>query len=320
MMDKQSHRIVEQAAEYFAGRVRATTAQDAEREAWLRADPRHAQAYDEMQRLWQRTGHLGAHDNLLALKAADLAALRRSQSWFRPTRMLAMAATLVMVLGGGAYLFLQLQAPSPPVSYATVLGERRTETLPDGTEIVLNTASQLQVRYSRRLREVELQQGEAQFEVAHDAARPFVVRIGYDTVTALGTRFQVRRNAEDITVILLQGEVAVENPQGRWLLQPNQKAELSSGGTIAVRTVDPAQATGWLDGWLRFRGVPLAEVVAEANRYSARKLRLGDPSLAGLEMSGSFHAGDNASIALGAQVILPVRVDDSGADIVLLPQ
>ncbi len=319
MMDKQSHRIAEQAAEYFAGRLRATTAQDAEREAWLQADPRHAQAFDEMQRLWQRTGGLAAHDNLQALKAADLAAMRRGKRWFRPARMLAVAATLAVAVVGG-YLFMQLQAPAPPMSYATELGERRSETLPDGTEIVLNTASQLQARYSRRLREVELQHGEAQFEVAHDAGRPFVVRIGNDTVTALGTRFQVRRNAQDFTVTLLQGEVAVESPQGRWLLQPYQQAELSAGGAIAVRTVDPKEATGWLDGWLRFRGVPLSDVVAEANRYSERKLRLGDPALAGLELSGNYHAGDNASIALGAQMILPVRVDDSGADIVLLPQ
>src|SRR3546814_11445478 len=64
---------------------------------------------------------------------------------------------------------------SPAVAYATDLGEQRTERLPDGTRIILNTQTAVEVRYSRQRREIALQHGEAMFEVAHDAARPFVV-------------------------------------------------------------------------------------------------------------------------------------------------
>jgi transmembrane sensor len=114
--------------------------------------------------------------------------------------------------------------------------------------------------------------------------------------------------------------VAVAHGQVRHLLHPNEQARFSTGAGIQVRTIDPTQVDGWLEGWLRFRNVPLSQVVAEANRYSTRKLRLGNPRLAGLAVSGNFHAGDNLSVALGIEQVLPVRTETDGAEIVLQPR
>lgn len=320
-MDKTPNRIAEEAAEYFARRTSGAAPRPRDDlEAWLRADPRHAQAYDDTQHIWAQAGELRDDDDLQALKAADLAELRRQRrGWLGRVPMLATAAALVLVLGG--YLFSRYHfAATPPVAYATVLGERRTEILQDGSQVVLNTDTVLQASYARDRRDIELQRGEAQFEVAKDAERPFVVRAGDGTVTALGTRFQVRRNGAQTTVTLLEGSVEVALGSHRRTLQPNEQARLSGTDGIAVRAVDPELASGWLDGWLRFRGTSLSEVIAEANRYSVRKLQLGDPKLAGIELSGNFRTGDSASIASAARLILPVRIDDSGQDIVLLPQ
>lgn len=315
-MDTHSKHIAEQAAAYFVQRRGETFVQRREREAWLAEDARHARAYEETQQLWDRTGNLRDDVHLQALKAADLAVLQRPH-WFRTNWMLSAAATLVLLLGG-AYLAMRFLGSPPAVTYATALGERRTETLADGTQVVLNTDSVLEARYTRGRRSVELQRGEVQFEVAHDAARPFVVSVGRDTITALGTRLQVRRDTDAAVVTLLQGRVEVAQGQERRILQPNQQARLSTNTGIFVQVIDPAQVDGWLDGWLRFRNAPLGQVVAEANRYSSRKLRLDDPALAGLRLNGNFHTGDSASIASAVEQILPVRVDDRGADIVLL--
>lgn len=317
-MDKDSERIAEQAADYFARRCGETPSQRRSREAWLAADARHARAYAAMQRLWEHAANLRGDADLQAIKASDLAAVRRSRR-FRPGRALAAAAALVLLLGGAYTATLRIAAP-PPLSYATELGERRTEILADGSRVVLNTDSALEVRYTRGRREIGLPRGEAQFDVAHDSARPFVVRAGEGTVTALGTRFQVRSDAGAVTITLLEGSVEVARGSERRILRPNERAHLAAGTGIAVQPVDPERASGWLDGWLRFRNAPLEEVVAEANRYSVRKLRLSDPELAGIVLSGNFHAGDSASIASAVELILPVRVDDSGADIVLVPQ
>jgi len=317
-MDKNRNPIAERAAEYFVRRHVASLAERRSRNAWLDADPDHARAYADQQRLWDRVGDLADDSELQALKTAGLAALNRRR-WLQPRRLIALAASLVVLVGAGSFFSRLVETP-PPVAYATALGEQRTETLADGTEIVLNTDSAVQVSYSNHRRAVALRQGEAQFEVAHDAARPFVVSVGHDTVTALGTRFQVRREPGSTSVTLLQGSVEIAHGNERYRLRPDERAVISSRTGVSIASIDPASAEAWLDGWLRFRGTPLAEVIAEANRYSPRKLRLGDPRLANVQLSGTFRAGDSASIADAASLILPVRVARSGDELVLQPK
>lgn len=314
-MDEQTKRISDQAADYFAGSQVETTARRRVREAWLAEDVRHRQAYDEMQRLWDHAGALRDDGDLKAFTAQGRTALQRSRraTW----RLLAAAATVGMI---GSFWWLLLWLKPAPVRYATTVGQRQTEALADGSRVTLNTDSVLEVRFTRRRRDVDLQRGEVQFEVAHDASRPFVVHTEMGTVTALGTRFQVRRDADGAVVTLLQGSVAVEQGQDRRTLVPNEQARLSEKGGIAVRTIDPAQVSGWLDGWLHFSGATLGEVVAEANRYSPRKLRLADARLNSLRLHGNFRAGDSASIAAAVGQLLPVKVEDRGGEIVLLPK
>ncbi|MCD9026700.1 FecR domain-containing protein [Luteimonas sp. BDR2-5] len=319
-MDKTPDRIAEQAAEYFARRTSGARREPSDGlRDWLRADPRHAQAYGETQVLWEQLGELRDDDELQALKQARLAELRRERPRSRlGAPLLAMAATLVLLLGGYV-VYLRDFGAEPPVPYATMLGEQRTERLQDGSQLVLNTDTAVQAAYTRSRREIELLRGEAQFNVAHDAARPFVVKVGEGSVTALGTRFQVRREADATLVTLLEGSVEVAFGQQRHLLRPDEQARLSAADGLVVARIDPDAVSGWLDGWLRFRATPLEQVIAEANRYSPRKLRLGSPELAGVEMNGTFRTGKSEAIAAAAAMILPVRVDDSGEDIVLLP-
>ena len=317
-MDKNRNPIAERAAEYFVRRHAASLAERRSRNAWLDADPGHAQAYADQQRLWDRAGDLADDPELQALKTAGLAALDRRR-WLQPRRLITLAASLVVLVGAGSF-FSRLVGTPQPVAYATALGEQRTETMTDGTEIVLNTDSAVQVSYSKDRRAVALRQGEAQFKVAHDAARPFVVSVGQDTVTALGTRFQVRREPGSTIVTLLQGSVEIAHGGERYRLRPDERAVISSRTGVSIASIDPESARAWLEGWLRFRGTPLAEVIAEANRYSPRKLRLGDPRLANVQLSGTFRAGDSASIADAASLILPVRVARSGNELVLQPK
>ncbi|MCD9008254.1 FecR domain-containing protein [Luteimonas sp. XNQY3] len=322
-MDKPTHRIAEEAAEYLVHRPVETLAERRQREAWLAENAAHAREYETMQRVWDGMEGLRDDPELQALQAADLAAVQRRARWMRAGRTQALAATFLLLLCMGYLAMMHAFSPASPAPeprYLTDLGERRTEVLPDGTQVILNTDTAVETRYTRGRREIRLARGEAQFDVAHDARRPFVVHVGGSSVTALGTRFQIRSDADAATVTLLDGEVEVAHGGERRVMHPNQQARLLGRAGIEVRPVDPDQAADWLEGWLRFQEAPLGHVVAEANRYSSRKLRLGDPALAGLALSGNFHAGDSASIAASIALLLPVRVDDGGDDIVLLPQ
>jgi len=208
----------------------------------------------------------------------------------------------------------------PAQMFATVLGEQRTETLADGTILRLNTESVAEVRITHRGREVTLRSGEAIFNVAKDASRPFVVSAGGGTVTAVGTEFQVRSVAGTVAVTLMTGRVQVARASRReveWL-NPGQQASFSQTGSgIVTRNVNVTALTSWMNGRLEFRGALLRDVVAEANRYSAKKIRIEDPSIGGLALSGSFRTGDTDRIVAALEAALPVRVQANGTEIVL---
>ena len=326
VMNSTHDAIREEAAAWFAKRRDGACARDEEEafEAWRGRSDRHARVYAETERAWGQWKQLQGSDRMREMTAAAMKAtaprLRRATA--RRWRPLLAAASLAAIAVFGGVQLLPLMMHAPPVVYSTGLGEQRTEQLPDGTRIVLNTQTTLQVRYDHRRREVTLQHGEAMFEVAHDARHPFTVIAGDGSVTDLGTQFQVRNENGTATVTLLHGLVEVVAEDERKQLVPGEQARYGAGTAgINVHWVDPAAITSWMRGRLDFSGLPLAQAVAEANRYSAIKLRLGDPGLASLPVGGSFRAGDNAAIAAALSAVFPVHVIRSDAhEIVLMPR
>lgn len=326
-MDGTHSKIQQEAAAWFARRrdgVRTRT-EEAAFEAWHLQSDAHARAYADTERAWQQWQSLQASSRMREMAAAAMAttAPKRRKRAGLPWRPLLLAASVAVVAIIGFGQLLPLFAPKAmPVAYGTQLGEQRSEWLADGTRITLNTQTELEVRYSRAQRDIVLKRGEVMFEVAHDAERPFVVSAGGGTVTALGTQFQVREESRTAAVTLLQGSVEVALAAERKLLVPGDQATYGSAGPgIRVRQVDPAAVSGWTQGRLDFSGLPLAEAVAEANRYSTVKLRLGDPALADLPVGGSFRIGDNAAIASAFSLVFPVQVASSNDhEIVLMPR
>lgn len=325
-MNTTNDAIREEAAAWFAKRRDGTCSPGEETifEAWRGRSEAHARTYAETERAWEQWKQLQSSARMREMTAAAMkaAAPRRRQATGRRWRPLLAAACVAAIAVVGGIHWLPLVTHAQPVVYSTGVGEQRTEQLPDGSHIVLNTQTTLQVRYSRQRREVTLQQGEAMFEVAHDAQHPFVVLAGDGSVTDLGTKFQVRDEDGVAAVTLLQGRVEVAAQDERKPLLPGEQARYGAGTAgISVRRVDTAALTSWMRGRLDFNGLPLAQAVAEANRYSAVKLRLGDPKLAGLPVGGSFRAGDNAAIAAALSAVFPVRVARSDAhEIVLIPR
>ncbi|MCD9033794.1 FecR family protein [Luteimonas sp. Y-2-2-4F] len=303
-------------AERWFARLRTSSCTAAERaafERWL-GDAEHAAAYARTERLWEEIGRLAGDPELDALSAQALRATdprwRRSRpGWRMPLAMAAAVAACAVALGLALGMF---DREPPPVVYATGPGQRETVRLQDGSQLLLNIDTAVAVRMTGRGRTVTLERGEAVFGVAHDPKRPFRVQAGDGTVTALGTRFQVRRDPARVTVTLLEGRVALERPDSgeRRQLVPGDQAIYADGGTpVALRMVDTEVISSWTRGRLLFRATPLAEVVAEVNRYAGTPLRLEDPALGALPVSGTFPMGDSESVALALQALLPVRIE-----------
>jgi transmembrane sensor len=325
-MNPTNEAIREEAASWFARRRDGThtPGEEAAFVSWRGRSEAHARAYAETERTWEQWKQLQGSARMRGMAAAAMAATapRPRQASGGRWRPLLAAACLAAVAVFGGIRWLSPTTRVQPVVYSTGLGEQRTAQLPDGTRIVLNTQTTLQVRYGPRRREVLLQQGEAMFDVVHDARHPFKVVAGDGSVTDLGTRFQVRNEDGKAAVTLLQGRVEVVAQDEHKQLVPGEQARYGAGTAgIDVRRVDTVAIVSWLRGRLDFNGLPLGRAVTEANRYSAIKLRLGDPRLAGLPVGGSFRAGDNAAIAAALSAVFPVRVARSDAhEIVLMPR
>lgn len=276
---------------------------------WRAASPLHDAAYREVADVWERSAGL-REDPVIA--AALQEAMRPAVRLGRPHHQRwwpALAAAASVVLAATILLWALMPRDVVGIRYATVLGEQRTVVLADGSRVVLDTDSELLAQIDKRTRQLTLQRGQADFEVQHDATRPFVVHVGDGSVTATGTHFQVRVGKSNSVVTLLQGQVVVA-ADARDLghsatLQPGERIAIEPSGRLgalqAVSESELANARGWTGGNLVVKAWRLDAVVAEMNRYSSTKLRLGDPALASVPISGVFKAGDQKSFALALE-------------------
>lgn len=294
-------------AERWFLRVQEPGATGAERLAadrWRAAHPGHEAAWRQVEAIWGATAELAGDPAIAeALREAERPAPRaprRWRSWPGTGGLLAALAVVVAVAPPWSWSDRMFG-----VRHATALGEQRTVTLADGSIAILDTATVLRERNSDDLRRIDLEHGQADFQVRQDPARPFVVHVAGGTVTALGTRFQVRLEDTAAAITLLEGSVQVAPPDSRRTrhapatLVPGQRLRFdATRDDWATDTVDLEAARGWAEGQLRARNWRLADLLAEMNRYVTTPLRLGDPALADLPISGTFHVGDQASLVL----------------------
>jgi transmembrane sensor len=205
---------------------------------------------------------------------------------------------LVCVLGAfGAHRFFS--APD----YSTTIGEQRSMQLSDGTHVALNSETQLTIAYETARRVVHLTRGEAFFDVAKDAQRPFIVIAGAHRVTALGTSFVVRFDSVRTAVTLLEGKVAVSGPADDSAAPAD--VLLNAGQRVVMTPTEPPKVdaprievvTAWRRGEVILDDSPLAEAVAEMNRYDRTVIVIDDAQIEGLLVSGLYHAGDNEGFA-----------------------
>jgi transmembrane sensor len=290
--------------------------------AW-RADPSNAEAYRRVEAVWSGSGGLGGDPDILAAvnAAVDRGRAReagRASVFGRPGLALAMGlgAVALVVWGGSSWM----QSRSV---FETGVGEQRMVALADGSSVRLDTASRVRVRYSGETRGIELEAGRAFFEVVADADRPFVVRAGDTAVTAIGTAFDVRRDGAAVRVVLVSGVVDVRAREGAGVVERLAAGEMArvTGGEVASAGVDAVAETGWTEGRIVFRDRPLAEAVAEVNRYLARPVVLEAQGLAGTPVNGVFRTGDRDAfvVAVGEAFGLRSRVRDDGVVVLSSP-
>jgi transmembrane sensor len=294
-------------------------------ERWLAADPRNRQAYQMLEGAWQEAAMAGE------TKFAKDRALGRHRPPFGITvpRVAALAAAaaailLVVVLRPAA------QNPvRPPVETAqllqTALGEIRTIDLPDGSKVTLDTDSQVRVSFAAEVRRVELVRGRARFEVRADPSRMFVVEAGDRQVSAPEGSFDAALQPNGVCVSAWRGSLDIRDrgatitSAALFRLAPGQSIALPPGQGLPPRSRPAGTDTGqWPAGMLVFHSTPLSDVLAETNRYSRRRIALGDPSLGELRVTGTFRPLPVDALAASLAAAFDLRVgSDASGNIVL---
>ena len=216
MSQKRSADHYDSAAALFARRLQGdwSRVEQAELDTRLRQDAAFAQAFAQVERSWQAVGQHAAAPELMAFREQAIARARRAGAgrWQDADRSNRAKWRIAAALIGAALLATALQL-SPfgyrPGSYSTAIGEQKTIELDDHSRITLDANTHLQVRFSADARIVQLIEGQAQFSVAKDPARPFKVEAGSRTIVAIGTAFTVEYVEREIRVAMLEGKVAV---------------------------------------------------------------------------------------------------------------
>jgi transmembrane sensor len=275
--------------------------------AWLDADPSHRRAYEQAEAVVMMLGGLqtGARGTQTAVQP-----VRRPTPRWRVPAIVAAGGLLAACLALAA-----LALPGP--TYETRPGQSRQVALSDGSQVTLAPASRLRAASRWRPRALSLERGEAFFVVAHQDGQPFTVQAGDALVRVVGTRFNVHRGADRaVRVEVEQGVVKVSNrPDGQDLavtLRAGQTV-VADGRGLTVGALDQAKLPGgWRQGRLAYDDAPLAEVVADLNRYSQRPLKIGAPATGRLKVTAAFDVAQADRFVAELPRVLPVRLVSDG--------
>ncbi|MBL8772689.1 MAG: FecR domain-containing protein [Phenylobacterium sp.] len=285
-------------------------------DAWLSASPQNAAAFDAALAVSQGYGAQGhAVARALAERRATPAPVGVGRRAALGLGAAAAAAAVAVVLAP------ELAGPETQ-TFVTAKGERRTIALPDGSTLDLNGGTRLTVSFSRGARRVTLEEGQAVFDVAHAARRPFVVAAGDRLVRVVGTQFDVRRLGGQVSVTVARGSVEVRPGDGAageaYRLRPGQRFEHEEGAAEArVAAAEPRDVLAWRTGRLIYREQPLREVVDDLNQKFQTPIRIEDPALGAMPISGVLVLDDQAAVIRRLALLVPISAVRSGSAVVL---
>ncbi len=297
---RMSPKIRAEAAAWLA-RLRAD-AKNADDEhafrTWLAEAPEHAVAFEAVTEVWEEAG--AAWTEAVAGLPAD----------GRPTRrrlLLASAGSLA-----AASIGLVFWRSAYAGVYETAIGEQRHVVLPDGTQVFLDTDTRIHAAYNSQMRVVALERGRCNFHVMESDERPFVVDAAAQRIVAERTTFDVRREGDDVCVVLVQGSVSVSSAKAK---TPRREV-IRSGQRLIVRSeqahIDKPNLVpllAWQTGQAVFDNETVTGAIREMNRYSVVPIAVKDEDVAKMRISGGYRVGDNVAFAHSVATLLPVILE-----------
>lgn len=253
---------------------------------WIEQGRSHRDAFFEARRLWRQLGHLDMDEE--TIRSFDDS---KSISKVRKPRIGTFRwAMAFAVLFTGVGLVHPFYTRHVVADFFTEVGEIKTLQLDDGSKVHMNTDSMIAVHFSSSERNIELLSGEAEFDVAHDNKRPFIVSAGSGQTCALGTRFVVNYRADKVRVSVLENRVEISSENhAPVILDSGYRLIYGNKSLLDIpKRFDASDAMAWREGKVEFNAQSLQEVIAEIDRYLPGKILLLNEKLADHEVSGVF--------------------------------
>jgi len=264
----------------------------------------------EMRQVWDALGALDARDFDLEVRPATAVTTRRVV-W--ASGAAALAACLVAAVW--------LQGQTGFATYSTAIGQQKVIALADGSQLRLNTGTQVRTRITNSHREVQLLAGEAWFEVRQRPdLLPFTVSAGPAQIRVTGTQFNVRHLTGQTRIDLIEGHVQVSsrNDSRTSRLVAGEAIRLDAQGHMApLEAAETDRIDDWRAGRVSFYQTPLTDAVSEINRYAAKPVSLADPALGTLRVDGVFDTTDTVRFARAAAAVHGLTLTQTGTGLEL---
>ncbi|KAF1024094.1 MAG: Protein FecR [Paracidovorax wautersii] len=302
--------VIREAAQWLV-RMHAGQASAADAEAcrrWRAASPAHEQAWQKAERLRRQ---FGAVPPALGVPVLTRPAPARRRAAVKAMAVLGLAAPVSWLA------WRQAGEAGWGADYRTAVGERREVALADGSRVLLNTATALDVAFTAQARRLHLRRGEIDVRTAADRqspARPFEVHTAQGRLLALGTRFVVRVHDDgwtELAVLAHRVQITTAGSGAQRVLEAGQRVRFSAGVIEAAQPLAAgwaaAGAPAWAQGVLYADDQRLGDFLAELARYRPGLLRC-DPAVAGLRISGAFQLADTDAVLAALQAALPIEV------------
>lgn len=274
---------------------------------WLAAHPDHKLAWQHIETVNTRFNGLASPLGSAVAKAVltPRRSLKRRQ----------IIKTLVVILFAGStgwWVDEKIPWLAWTADERTHIGQRRNITLADGSRVVLNTDTAINIRFTANERRLQLVRGEILVTTNQDSAsiaRPFIVETAQSELRPLGTRFTIHQQTMSNRLSVFEGAVEIRLRQDinyRHIVQVGEQVDFSNQGIHEIHPADDT-STAWSNGMIIASSMRLANFLAELDRHRPGKLNC-DPAVADLRVSGTYPLTDPEDILDALQTTLPVKI------------
>lgn len=290
-------------------------AEEAEFQDWLAADKRHLGAYGRAEAVLFRLDRL----NGASLDGGSSENVPPSH-WNR--RRLVLAGSAAASVAAAVGVALRLPGSVRENTFSTAIGQIREVVLADGSVVILNTDSKIRVRFTEDVRDIGLLRGEAQFDVAKNKKRPFIVSAGDTRVRAVGTSFTVSMlPKKPVQVLVKEGIVELQRADAAGAIPVRASANIQAIAavgapfvTLAVPEEKLVRDLAWQQGRIALDNQSLEDAAEEFARYSEVRIVVA-PAVSDRTVTGLFASNDPVAFARAAAAVLKLRVEVRGNEV-----